>query len=117
MRVLGVLALCALLAACASSTGILPAGPDTYTLSERFAPVRGGGDEAQRDALTKANDFCAQQSRVFVPNNMGAAGNLANPNGPTGYSVTFRCLPPNDPAVASYRLQPAPNVIIEQRNR
>jgi hypothetical protein len=61
----------AILVGCASSTGILPAGPDTYTLSERFAPVRGGGDEAQRDALTKANEFCIQQGRQFVPAMMG----------------------------------------------
>jgi hypothetical protein len=51
---------------CASSTGILPAGSDTYTISERFAPIRGGGDEAERDALTKANDYCAQQGRKLV---------------------------------------------------
>jgi hypothetical protein len=117
MRVLIAVALCATLGGCASSTGILPAGPDTYTLSERFAPVRGGGDEAQRDALTKANEFCVQQGRQFVPNNMGQAGNLANPYGPTGYAVTFKCLLPNDPAIAKYQLQPAPNVIIAQRNR
>src|ERR1700712_797822 len=100
MRILGIVALGATLGNCASSTGILPAGPDTYTLSERFAPVRGGGDEAQRDALTKANEFCAQQGRQFVPNNMGQAGNLANPYGATGYAVTFKCLLPNDPAIA-----------------
>jgi hypothetical protein len=117
MRNLGIVVLCAALGGCASSTGILPAGPDTYTLSERFAPVRGGGDEAQRDALTKANEFCMHQGRQFVPNNMGQSGNLANPYGATGYTVTFKCLLPNDPAIASYQLQQAPNVIIEQRNR
>jgi hypothetical protein len=105
------------IAGCASSTGILPAGPDTYTLSEKFAPIRGGGDEAERSALTKASEYCTQQNRVFVPNNMAQSGALANPYGPTGYTVTFRCLLPNDPAVATYRLQQAPNVIIEQRNR
>jgi len=52
-----------------------------------------------------------------VPNNMGEAGNLANPHGPTGYTVTFRCLMANDPAVASYHLGQAPNIVIEQRNR
>lgn len=78
---------------------------------------RGGCDEAQRDALTKANEFCVQQGRQFVPNNMGQAGNLANPYGPTGYAATFKCLLPNDPAIARYQLQQAPNVIIEQRNR
>jgi hypothetical protein len=51
MRIIGIVALSAALGGCASSTGIVPAGPDTYTISERFAPVRGGG-EAQRDALS-----------------------------------------------------------------
>lgn len=106
------------LGGCATSTGVLPAGPDTYTLTERFAPVRGGGDEAQRDALTQANEYCAQKGRQFVPNIMNPAGNQAGPYGPTGYAVTFRCLLPNDPAVAGYRgVQQAPNLIVEQRNR
>lgn len=114
----GTLGGAALLAGCATSTGVLPAGPDTYTLSEHVAPVRGGRDEAQRVALTKANDFCAQKGRQFVPTMMNQEGNLANPNGPaTGYSVTFRCLLPTDPAVAQYQLQQAPNLIVEQRNR
>jgi hypothetical protein len=106
-----------LLAGCASSTGVLPAGPDTYTLSEKFAPIRGGGDEAERVALTKANDYCAQRGRQFVPSTMGQAGNMANPYGSNGYTVTFRRLPPNDPAVKAFQLQQAPNVIVEQRNR
>jgi hypothetical protein len=118
MRVLAAsAALSAALVGCASSTGILPAGPDTYTITERFAPVRGGGDEAQRVALGRANDFCAEKGRQFVPNNMGPNANVPNPYGPTGYSVTFRCLLPGDPAVAGYQLQQAPNVIVEQRNR
>ena len=107
-----VVASAAVLAGCASSTGILPAGPDTYTISEKFAGVRGGSDEAERDALTKANDFCVQKGRQFVPATMGQAG-----AGPNGYTVTFRCLLPTDPAVAQYHIQQAPNVIIEQRNR
>jgi hypothetical protein len=99
------------------STGILPAGPDTYTLTERFAPISGGGEEAERQVLTKANDFCTEKGRKFVPNNMGQAGNLTNPYGSTGYTVTFKCLLPNDPAVAAYQLQQAPHIIVEQRNR
>src|SRR5580693_3277832 len=87
----------ALQAGCASSTGVLPAGPNTYTLSEKFAPVRGGGDEAERVALTKANDFCAQQGRQFVPAIMNPVGNQNAAYGPTGYTVTFKCLLPNDP--------------------
>jgi hypothetical protein len=117
MRNIGVALLCAVLAGCASSTGILPAGPDTYTISERYAPLRGGSDEAQRSAVTKANEFCTQQGRQFVPNNMGQTAGMMDRNTTTGYTVTFRCLLPNDPAIKGYQLQQAPNVIIEQRNR
>ena len=105
------------LVGCACSTGILPAGPETYTVTERLAPVRGGGTEAERIALTEANTYCQQQNRVFVPVTMDQAGNLNNPYGPTGYAVTFRCLLPNDPAVAKFQLERAPNLILEQRNR
>ncbi len=86
------------LAGCAHSTGVLPAAPDTYTVSEKFAPVRGGSTEAERVALTEANDFCTQKQRQFVPTTMGQAP-------PTGYTVTFRCLLSTDPAVAQYHLQ------------
>jgi hypothetical protein len=87
------------LSGCARSTGVLPAGPDTYTLTERVAPVAGGADAAEANALQKANEFCAAKDRVFVANSMG------NAPGPLG------------PAVANYRLGPAPNVIVEQHNR
>ena len=73
-RLLAAAALVVPLAGCATSTGVLPAGPDTYTLTERFAPVRGGGTEAERVALTKANDFCVEKGRVFVPNLMRESG-------------------------------------------
>ena len=117
MRTVAVVAaLSAALAACSTSTGILPAGPETYTLTKRDAPILGGSDRAQSDALIEANEFCQQKGRVFVPNNMAPQPGITNPR-PTGYSVTFRCLLPNDPAVASYRLQQAPNIIVEQRNR
>ena len=36
------LALVLALAACGSTTGILPVGPDTYTITEWFSPIRGG---------------------------------------------------------------------------
>jgi hypothetical protein len=105
-----------LLACCAASTGILPAGPDTYTVTERFAPARGGGTEAQRVAMTEANNFCEQQERKFFPLNMGEAGRQTG-SGPTGYFVTFRCLAPGDPELTRPRFQQVPDDIIEQRNR
>jgi hypothetical protein len=106
-----------IVAACATSTGILPAGPNTYTVSENRAPIRGGGTEAQRIALTEADAYCQQQGRVFVPLMIGQSGNLTNQFGPTGYTATFQCLLPDDPTVTKFRLQKSPDVTFEQRNR
>jgi hypothetical protein len=47
---------------------------------------------------------------------MGQQAGIATPKS-TGYAVTFKCLLPNDPAIATYHLQRAPNLIVEQRNR
>ena len=97
------------LAGCNTSTGILPAGPDSFTVTETVSPLRGGGAEAERVAMMEANEYCEQQKRVFVPDVMNPAGNLSSPYGPDGYAVTFRCLLPNDPAVAAFKLQRGPN--------
>jgi len=88
------------LAACAASTGVIPAGPDTYTLTEHYVPVR--GDDAGRVAVTKANDFCIEKGRVFVPS-MTQASIPTQDYGNTEYSITFQCLLPNDAALAMYR--------------
>jgi len=84
------LALILALTACSQGTGILPAGPDTYTVTKHRAPVLGGAKEAQRVAMTEANDYCVQSGRKFFPLNM--AEQAAVPAGGPGYSVTFRCL-------------------------
>ena len=58
---------CLTLASCAASSGILPAGPNTYTVTERVAPVMGGGMEAQRRALAEASGYCKSQGREMMP--------------------------------------------------
>jgi hypothetical protein len=90
-------------AGCAMSSGIIVNGPNTYTVSEMRAAARGGLPEAQRVALGEANAFCQQQSRVFVPLAMAPGGDPYSVYGPTVFTTTFRCLAPNDPAVAEFR--------------
>jgi hypothetical protein len=100
------------LSACASNKGIIATGPDTYALTERFDVDRGGATKAEKEALTKVNEFCETKGRKFVPNTMGQMV-----IGHTEYTVAFRCLLPDDPAVAKYQLEQAPNVTVEERNR
>jgi hypothetical protein len=114
MRLLPIGIIAAALSGCAMSSGILPAGPDTYTVTERFAPIRGGATTAQQTALTEANSFCAEQGRQFTPLDMKELTS-ANPYGNTSYAVTFRCLLPGDPELKGSHL--APTQVIEERAR
>ena len=65
---------------CSCATGILPAGPDTYTLTERRGLLVGGVDAAQTTALAEANAFCMGQGRQFVP---ATTEKVPSPGGPT----------------------------------
>jgi hypothetical protein len=62
-----VVATAIMLGGCDRSRGIVPAGPDTYTLTERHAAIRGGRDEAGRDALLQAHDFCITMGGSSCP--------------------------------------------------
>jgi hypothetical protein len=115
-HLLPIAAISVALTACSMGTGILPAGPDTYTVTERRAPVLGGSTTAQQAAMTEANAFCAQQGRQFLPVDTVALASISNPYGTTGYSVTFRCLLAGDPELSAGS-HLAPTAIIEQRNR
>src|SRR5262245_3238584 len=49
-----------ILSRCTESSGVLKLGPDAYTISASAPPGRGGSAEAQRIALSGANEFCAK---------------------------------------------------------
>jgi hypothetical protein len=46
--------------------------------------------------MTEANDFCERDGKKCLPLNMAEAAKLIGAGGPTGYTVTFRCLEPDD---------------------
>lgn len=106
-----------LLSSCAESTGILPMGPDTYTVTENYAPVRGGAATAEKVALTEANRYCQQQGKVFVATNMQkSVAPFQAAYGPTKYSLVFHCLLPNDSSLRPPSYERAPDVVIEERS-
>ena len=93
---------------CATSTGIVPLGPDTYVLSEMRAPVRGGGFEAQRVVLVEATGFRQRQGRDLVVLDLRPDGDPRTHYWPTVFDATFQCRvggggPPSakQPAVAA----------------
>jgi hypothetical protein len=97
------LALIALgLPGCSTSTGILPMGSDTYTVHiSRLTQV-----DSQAQATQEANDYCRNLGRQFLP---------INYSGWNEFSLTFRCLPRNDPELVRPIYGSVPNVVIENR--
>ncbi len=95
---------CLAMTGCAFSTGIVPVGTDTYTVSEMRSPAQGGGPAAIRAVMAETSAFCEQQNRVLVPMALRPDGDPYTPYYPTAYDATFRCVPPADvPAIPATR--------------
>ncbi len=92
MRLAAMLLVLPLLADCTFSTGIVPVGPDTYTVSEMRSPARGGGAEAQRALLAETDAFCRRQNKQFLAIDMRPDGDPYTPYYPTAFDATFRCV-------------------------
>ncbi len=107
----------AFLISCASSSGVLQMGRDTYTISAGVAgtgSVSGNDTKAKREALAEANAFCVRKGKEIVVQNISMSSTYA---GSTS-DLVFQCLDANDPALnarPAYRKEP--NVIIENRNQ
>jgi hypothetical protein len=54
----------ALLAGCSTSSGVLQAGPNLYTVTTTAAIVAGGAAGAKKSAYEQANAECAKQSKI-----------------------------------------------------
>ena len=81
------------LTACGIGTGIQPAGPDAFKVTEMFSPAQGGFARAKRVALADATRFCEERGKTFLPLDLPGEGT----QGPTDYTVTFRCQLPAAP--------------------
>lgn len=92
----GALVAGAALAGCTTSTGPVPAGPNTYVLTTRASAILGGADHAQADALQQADVFCRAQGRQMLPAQAQQDRGIMTAS-MTGFTVTFRCLLPTDP--------------------
>jgi len=86
-----------LLFGCAASTGVIPAGPDTYTITTNARLGLGGGEAIKR-AVQDANSYCAssgKKMKTVRPPRLSLRKNFAGDNIPT-YKITFKCLATGD---------------------
>ncbi len=101
MLPIAVLIFSVLLFGCATSTGVIPAGPDTYTITtdSRVAVVEAGANKrAIKRAIQDANAYCAssgKKMRTVRPPRLSSRKNFVGNEIPT-YNLTFRCLATGD---------------------
>ncbi len=85
-----------LLTGCATSTGVIPSGPDTYTIT---TDSRAGGEGAIKiRAIQDAKAYCAssgKKMRTVRPPKLSSRKNFVGNEIPT-YNLTFRCLATGD---------------------
>jgi hypothetical protein len=88
-----IVALATGLTACGAGASIEPAGPDVFKVTKIFSPAEGGFERAQRLATADATRYCEDRGATFLPINPPGEG----VQGPTVYTLTFRCLPAGVP--------------------
>jgi len=106
-----------LLAGCATSSGVVTIGPDTFMMSKQAGSGFGGQGTLKADLFREGGAYCASQGKVLqVVNTSENAGPYILGNYPRA-EIQFMCLSPNDPSLQRPKLQPSAGQVIELRNR
>jgi hypothetical protein len=88
-----------LLFGCAASTGVIPAGPDTYTITtDSTVGVGVGVGTIKIRAIQDAKAYCAssgKKMKTVRPPRLSSRKNFVGNDIPT-YNLTFRCLATGD---------------------
>ena len=114
MKAGSLVVLLALLAGCASNSGIVKISPDTYILARQDkAGIFGDASAMKVDVLREANEFAEKLGKVAIP--------LAThevPAGPGRFATIeyqFRVVDPSDKEAQRTSLVPRANVVIEKK--
>ena len=96
IKVIGTVCAVSLLGACTQSTGVLPMGPDTFSIAT--SDELGGVVAAKRAAVQEASTFCSSrgQQMIAVQSQSSVKEDWAG-DSIGHHDFTFRCLNANDP--------------------
>ena len=107
--------LAVLVAGCASNSGVVPTGPDTYMVSRQAATGFSGSGTLKAEAFGEANRYCAGQKKTMqVGNTNEATGPVILGNFPKA-EVQFMCLDAGDPDLTRPKLRKEPTSVVEIR--
>ena len=87
------------LSGCVSTSGVLPMGKDTYSLT---VSVSGSGfdadnaPKAKKEAVTQASEYCKSLSKEIAVQTISGRNTVS---GGSIYDIIFQCLNANDPAL------------------
>ena len=105
------------LTSCASSSGVIKIGPDTYTISTSASPGKGGIPAAKRIAYQEASEECAKRGDLEIFTLSEKVSSPTWTEGMARMELNFRCLRSDDPEFHRQKLQSSPDQIIENRQR
>lgn len=88
-----------LLAGCGTTTmAPVPAGPDTYLISNKNSDGSISGGEMLAALYKEANGYCAAQNRKLLTVTSASTSGAAFR--PPSSTLTFQCLPEGDPRLS-----------------
>lgn len=104
-----------ILTGCASNTGIIPIGKDTYMVSRQAATGFSGSGSLKAEAFQEANTYCTSQGKALqVVNTQEAQPPFVFGNYPKA-EVQFMCLNAGDAELGRPKLKPAATVSVEMQ--
>lgn len=81
---------------CTSSTGVVPAGSDTYVVVRSRKSFHGDGKRVRAEALREANEFCRKRGKVMKVVK-STAEDMKPFRADASAEVYFKALDPGDP--------------------
>ncbi len=88
-----------ILAGCASTSEIVPAGKDTYMITASDLGVGAAGSTLKAKLYKKASTYCTKQNKVLFPVSDSSVDYRAF-RGTANAELTFRCLREDDPELS-----------------
>jgi hypothetical protein len=106
---------CTMLVGCASNSGVIPIGPDTFMVSRQAATGFSGSGTLKAEAFGEAHRYCGGQKKVMqVVSTNEATPPFIFGNFPKA-EVQFMCLDAGDPEIARPKLRKEPDAVVEIR--
>ncbi len=113
-QLIGLFILVVLASGCASNSGVVQIGKDTYMVSRQAATGFSGSGDLKAKALREGSRFCEKQGKKLqVVSTEEASPPYILTNFPKA-EVQFMCLDANDPELQRTRLEKSPDVVIKR---